>query len=60
MVIQMESHPIEEPEAIIPMETVSNGGKAETIISMETVSSGSPTMLSSATTPTTRLCRKAA
>jgi hypothetical protein len=68
MDIKIESPPIEEPEAIIPMEAVSSG-KAEAIIPMEAVSSGKaeaiipPEIVSSesATTSTTvRLRRRAA
>jgi hypothetical protein len=46
MDIMMESHPIEEPEAIIPMETVSSGSTKddEAIIPPETASNDSNTI----------------
>jgi hypothetical protein len=65
MVIKMESHPIEEPEAIIPMETVSSGGQSaieepEAIIPMEIVSSGGQSDTPTPTITTGRLRRKVA
>jgi hypothetical protein len=75
MVIKTESRPIEEPEAVIPMDIVGSGSpgpamlggqsieEPEAIIPMEIVSSGSPTIATTTTTTTTTtvgLRRKAA